>query len=108
MKAIVHSKCGGPEVLEFKDIDRPVPKDGEVLVRVLATSLNAYDWHMLSADLFLVRLMGGGLFKPKARVPGCDIAGRIEDVGPHVAGLRLGDAVFGDIARSGGGGSNPT
>lgn len=104
MKAIVHSKYGGPEVLEFKDIDRPVPKDGEVLVRVLATSLNAYDWHMLSADLFLVRLMGGGLFKPKARVPGCDIAGRIEEVGPNVAGLRPGDAVFGDIARSGGGG----
>ncbi len=104
MKAIAYSRYGGPEVLGFKDIARPVPKDGEVLVRVLATSLNAYDWHMLSADLFLVRLMGGGLFKPKTNVPGCDIAGRVEEVGPNVAGLRPGDAVFGDIAGSGGGG----
>ncbi len=104
MKAVFYSRYGGPEVLGFKDVDRPVPKDGEVLVRVLATSLNAYDWHMLSADLFLVRLMGGGLFKPKTNVPGCDIAGRVEEVGPNVAGLRPGDAVFGDIAGSGGGG----
>jgi NADPH:quinone reductase-like Zn-dependent oxidoreductase len=104
MKAIVYSNYGGPEVLKFEDVDKPVPKAGEVLVRVHATSLNAYDWHMLSADLFLVRLMGGGLFKPKTHIPGCDIAGRVEEVGPNVAGLKPGDAVFGDIAGSGGGG----
>jgi NADPH:quinone reductase-like Zn-dependent oxidoreductase len=104
MKAVVYSKYGGPEVLEFKDIETPVPGDGEVLVRVHATALNAYDWHLLTADIFLVRLMGGGLFKPKSRVPGQDIAGRIEAVGPNARQFKPGDAVFGDIAGTGGGG----
>ena len=104
MKAIVYSKYGGPDVLEFKDIDKPVPGAGEVLVRVHAAALNAYDWHLLTADIFLVRLMGGGLFKPKTRVPGADIAGRVEAVGPNAGRFQPGDAVFGDIAGSGGGG----
>lgn len=104
MKGLVYSKYGGPEVLEFKDIDKPVPKDGEVLVRIHASALNAYDWHLMTADIFLVRLMGGGLFKPKTRVPGADIAGRIEAVGANVRQFQPGDAVFGDIAGSGGGG----
>jgi NADPH:quinone reductase-like Zn-dependent oxidoreductase len=104
MKAIVYAKYGGPEVLELKDVERPVPLAGEVLVRVHAAALNAYDWHLLTADIFVVRLLGGGLFKPKTHIPGADIAGRIEAVGPNVKRLHPGDAVFGDIAGSGGGG----
>lgn len=104
MRALVYSKYGGPEVLGSKDLERPVPKDGEVLVKVHATALNAYDWHLMTADIFLVRLTGGGLFKPKARVPGQDIAGRIEAVGPNARQFKQGDAVFGDIAGTGGGG----
>lgn len=104
MKAVVYEKYGGPEVLELKDVETPVPKDGEVLVRVHAAALNAYDWHLLTADIFLVRLMGGGLLRPKTRIPGEDIAGRVEAVGPNVTRFRPGDAVFGDIAGTGGGG----
>ena len=104
MKAIVYSKYGSPDVLEFKDIDKPVPGAGEVLVRVHAAALNAYDWHLLTADIFVVRLMGGGLFKPKTRVPGADVAGRVEAVGPNAGQFRPGDAVFGEIAGTGGGG----
>ncbi|HSA95141.1 MAG TPA: NAD(P)-dependent alcohol dehydrogenase [Acidobacteriota bacterium] len=104
MKAIVYTKYGGPEVLDLKEVERPVPRDGEVLVRVQASALNAYDWHLLKADIFLVRLMGGGLFKPKTRTPGADIAGRIEAVGPNAGRFRPGEGVFGEIAGSGGGG----
>jgi NADPH:quinone reductase-like Zn-dependent oxidoreductase len=104
MRAIVYTKYGGPDVLELKDVERPVPQDGEVLVRVYAAALNAYDWHLLTADIFLVRLMGGGLFKPKTRTPGADVAGRVEAVGPNAGRFRPGDAVFGDVAGSGGGG----
>src|SRR5512137_1490191 len=104
MKAIFYERYGGPEVLELKDVETPVPKDGEVLVRVHAAALNAYDWHLLTADLFVVRLMGGGLFKPKTHVPGTDVAGRVEAVGPKARQFQPGDAVFGDIAGTGGGG----
>ena len=65
MKAIVYTKYGPPEVLQLKEIAKPTPKDDEVLIRVHAASVNAYDWHFLTADIFLVRFMGGGLFKPK-------------------------------------------
>ena len=104
MKAIVYTKYGPPDVLELRDVEKPVPKDDEILVRVHAASLNAYDWHLLKADPFLVRLMGAGLFKPKNKILGADIAGRVVEVGGKVEGFRPGDAVFGDIAGSGSGG----
>jgi len=100
MKAIVYTKYGSPDVLQFKDVARPAPKDDEVLVRVCAASVNAYDWHMLRAKPFLVRLMGGGFLKPKHTILGADIAGRIESVGADVKTLRPGDEVFG-TARGG-------
>jgi NADPH:quinone reductase-like Zn-dependent oxidoreductase len=63
MKAIVYTKYGTPDVLQRKEVEKPVPKDNEVLVEVKAVSVNAYDWHLLTADIFPMRLMGVGLFK---------------------------------------------
>jgi NADPH:quinone reductase-like Zn-dependent oxidoreductase len=104
MKAIVCEKYGSPEVLQLKEVENPAPKDHEVLVKVSAVSLNAYDWHLLTADIFMVRLMGGGVFKPKFAILGADIAGRVEAVGRNVTQLHLGDEVFGDISMCGNGG----
>lgn len=103
MKAIVYERYGPPDVLQLRDIEKPAPKEGEVLVKVHATSLNAYDWHLLRADPFLVRLMGGGLLRPKTTIPGADIAGRVEAVGPGSSQFRPGDAVFGGVASGSGG-----
>ena len=65
MKAIVYTKYGSPDVLQLKDVEKPIPEDDEVLIKIHAASVNAYDWHFLTADIFLIRLMGGGLLKPK-------------------------------------------
>lgn len=100
MKAIVCERYGSPDVLEYRDVDRPVPGPGRVLVRIHAASVNAADWHLLRASPFVARLYGG-LFRPRFRILGADIAGRIEAVGPGVASLRPGEAVFGDLSRSG-------
>ncbi|MCC6455707.1 MAG: NAD(P)-dependent alcohol dehydrogenase [Caldilineaceae bacterium] len=98
MKAIVYTKYGPPEVLEFKDVAKPVPKDDEVLIKIHATSLNAYDWRMMRADPFLVRISGFGFFKPKYPILGIDIAGQVEAVGSKVTHFQPGDEVFGDIS----------
>ena len=99
MKAIVSPKYGPPDVLELREVEKPAPRDNEVLIRVGAASVNAYDWHLLTADMFLVRLMGGGLLKPKYRRPGADVAGRVEAIGKDVKQFRQGDEVFGDIGH---------
>jgi NADPH:quinone reductase-like Zn-dependent oxidoreductase len=67
MKAIVYTKYGPPDVLQLKEVEKPTPKDNEVLIKVHAASANAADWHLLRADPFLIRLMGFGLLKPKTR-----------------------------------------
>jgi NADPH:quinone reductase-like Zn-dependent oxidoreductase len=104
MKAIIHRRYGPPDVLELVEMEIPAPADRQVLVKIHAVSLNAYDWHMVTADIFLVRLMGGGLLKPKDTSVGADIAGRVEAVGSRVTQFQPGDEVFGDIAGSGSGG----
>jgi NADPH:quinone reductase-like Zn-dependent oxidoreductase len=104
MKAIVYTKYGPPDVLELKEVEKPTPQDNEVLVKVHAASLNAYDWHLLRADPFLVRLMGGGLLKPKNQILGADLAGRVEAVGRNVKQFQPGDEVFGDLSGCGSGG----
>lgn len=102
MKAIVYEKYGSPDVLQMKDVATPVPNDDQVLIKIFAASVNAADWHLLTADIFLVRLMTGGLFKPKNKMLGGDIAGRIESIGKNVTQFKPGDEVFGDILGSGG------
>ncbi|MEV4246762.1 NAD(P)-dependent alcohol dehydrogenase [Streptosporangium canum] len=96
MKAFVLRSYGSPDVLELTDIDKPVPGDDEVLVRVRATSVQPYDWHLMRGEPRIARLMGGGpgLRKPKINILGADIAGQVEAVGKDVTEFRPGDEVF--------------
>ena len=103
MKAIVYEKYGPPDVLELKEVEKPAPLEDEVLVEVHAASVNAYDWHFLTADVFLIRLMSGGLFKPKKNTLGADIAGSVAALGENVTRFKPGDHVFG-TAKGGSGG----
>jgi NADPH:quinone reductase-like Zn-dependent oxidoreductase len=97
MKAIVYTKYGSSDVLQLKEVEKPAPKDDEVLIKIHAASVNAYDWHFLTADIFLIRLMGGGLLKPKSTRLGADVAGRVEAVGRNVKQFQPGDEVFGMV-----------
>jgi NADPH:quinone reductase-like Zn-dependent oxidoreductase len=94
MKAMVYTEYGPPEVLQLKEVEKPVPKDNEVLIKVYAASVNAGDWHLLRADPFFIRLMSG-LRKPKNPILGWDVAGRVESVGAKVTQFKPGDEVFG-------------
>jgi len=96
MKAAVYDNYGLPDVLEIKDVERPVPGDDEVLVRVHASSVNALEWHLLTGIPYLVRPTAG-LIRPKMSVLGADVAGVVEAIGRDVTRFRPGDEVFGDI-----------
>ena len=101
MKAIVQTRYGAPEVLEFTTVDDPVAGDDEVLVQVCAASVNAYDWHVMRGDPYLARLMIG-LRGPRTRIRGRDVAGRVVATGRNVTRFSPGDEVFGDLgARNG-------
>ena len=63
MKAVVYTKYGPPEVIQVQEVEKPTPKDDEALIKIYAASVNAYDWHFLTADIFLIRFMGAGLFQ---------------------------------------------
>lgn len=102
MKAIVFTRYGSPDVLELKKVDKPTPKDDEVLVRVRAASLNDWDWEALRGTPFVNRLLFG-LSSPRKQILGSDIAGRVEAVGKAVLQFRPGDDVFGDLSGSWGG-----
>ena len=95
MKAIVYTKYGPPHVLELKEVEKPTPKENEVLVKVHAVGVNASDWEMLRGKPLYARF--GGPFKPGKKIPGSDIAGRVEAVGKNVKQIKIGDEVFGDI-----------
>ncbi|MES2931972.1 MAG: NAD(P)-dependent alcohol dehydrogenase [Pseudomonadota bacterium] len=100
MQAIVQHKYGAPAaVLQLQEIDKPVAGDNEVLLRVRAASMHADVWHVVTGRPYILRLMGGGFFKPKNRVPGTDLAGQVEAVGKNVTQFRPGDAVFGESVR---------
>jgi NADPH:quinone reductase-like Zn-dependent oxidoreductase len=89
MKAIVYEKYGPPEVLQLKEVEKPTPKDNEVLIKVHAASVNYADWAFVRGKPFLVRLMGAELLKPKNKVLGIDVAGRIEAVGANVTQFQV-------------------
>lgn len=103
MKAIVNERYGSPDILELREVERPEPKPNEVLVKVLAASVNRADHYMLKGEPFPVRL-AGGLFKPKHQILGADISGVIERVGSSVTQLKVGDKVYGDLSGAGFGG----
>ena len=81
MKAIVYTKYGSPDVLQLKEVEKPTPKDHQVLVKVHAASVNALDWRPFTMPSFVIRLMSGGLSKPKDPSVGVDVAGTVEAVG---------------------------
>jgi NADPH:quinone reductase-like Zn-dependent oxidoreductase len=100
MKAVVQDQYGAPDVLELREVEKPVPADNEVLVRVHAAAVNARDWHVMRGDPYVVRLMDPSVFGfggPKIKIRGTDFAGRVEAVGRGVNRLRPGDEVFGEV-----------
>ena len=94
MKAIVYTEYGPPDVLQLKEVEKPTPKDNEVLVEVHAASVNYGDLPVLRGEP-LQRLVGGGLLKPRHKILGDDVAGRVEAVGENVEQFQPGDEVFG-------------
>lgn len=92
MKAMVYTEHGPPDVLKLMEVEVPVPKERQVLVRVRAASVNPLDWHLLRGEPYFLRLIGRGA---KERIPGVDVAGQVEKVGSNVTQFRPGDEVFG-------------
>jgi NADPH:quinone reductase-like Zn-dependent oxidoreductase len=95
MKAIVYTKFGSPDVLQLEEVEKPIPKDNEILIKVHAASVNAFEWRHVRADPFFLRLMGAGLLRPMHKILGADVAGQVEAVGREVKQFRPGDEVFG-------------
>jgi len=98
MKAADYRRYGPPDVLAIEDVEKPVPKDNEVLIKVRAASLNALDWRLMRGKPLFIRPMIGGLRKPKITRPGRDVAGQVEAVGRNVTQFKPGDEVFGACA----------
>lgn len=96
MKAVVYKKYGHPDVMRIEDVEKPVPGDGEVLVRIHAVSVNFADWHLLTGTPFLART-AFGLFGPRKTILGTDVAGTVVSTGSSVTGFKPGDRVFGDL-----------
>ena len=94
MKAIVYSRFGSPDVLQIREVEKPVPKDNEVLIEVRAASVNPADWHFMRGTPYIGRIMFG-LRKPKVPRLGVDVAGVVEAVGRNVTEFKPGDEVFG-------------
>ena len=94
MKAVVCERYGSPDALELREVDKPIPADDEVLVRVRATSVNPVDWHGVTGTPYVARLQGG-LRRPKNFAVGVDFAGQVEAVGRNITALVRGDDVFG-------------
>jgi NADPH:quinone reductase-like Zn-dependent oxidoreductase len=108
MKAIICPKYGSPDVLQLREVVKPVPQEDEVLIQIHAASLNSRDLRMLRANPFFIRLMPGGLFRPKNRILGADLAGRVEAVGSNggkATQFKPGDEVFGYLPSATGRGT---
>jgi NADPH:quinone reductase-like Zn-dependent oxidoreductase len=95
MKAIVYHNYGSPDVLRLEEIEKPVPTDDQVLIRVRAASVNPLDWHYMEGTPYIVRLIDSGLLKPKVTRLGVDYAGTVEAVGKNVTQFKPGEEVFG-------------
>ena len=104
MKAIVCTKYGPPDVLKLEEVEKPTPGDDEVLVEVRAASVTYSILMLVKGEPFVGRLMGLGLTKPKQKIPGADIAGRVVAVGSNVKQFQPGDEVYGDLSNCGRGG----
>ena len=100
MKAIVYTKYGSPDVLQLKEVEKPTPKEDEVLIRIYAAAVTAGDVIVVKGEPFLVRL-SSGLLEPKHKIPGKEMAGRVEAVGGNVKQFQPGDQVFGDLSVCG-------
>jgi len=105
MKAIICPKYGSPDVLQLREVVKPVPQEDEVLIQIHAASLNSRDLRMLRANPFFMRLMPGGLLRPKNKILGADLAGRIEAIGSKVKQFKPGDEVFGYLPSATGRGT---
>jgi len=103
MQAIVLEKYGSPDNLKIKEVEKPIPKDDEVLIKIHAVSINDWDWQIIEGKPFANRMMFG-LFKPKIKILGCDVAGKIEEVGKNAIKFKSGDEVYGDLCECGFGG----
>ena len=99
MKAVVYTQYGSPDVLELEDVEKPIPKDNEVLVKVYASSVNVEDLDYLTGRSWAVRMIGQ--LKPKYKILGFDVAGRVEAVGKDVKEFQCGDEVMGDLFNHG-------
>lgn len=104
MKAVVYEKYGTTSELIIRNLERPVPKENEVLIKVHSVSLNASDIVLLKGSPFVIRFSGYGLFKPKYNILGSDISGTVEEVGTLIDNFKIGDEVFADLAACGLGG----
>lgn len=100
MKAFIRAKYGGPEVLRLEEVAKPSLKDGYILVKVFANSVNPADWHILRGDPFFARFTTG-LLKPKQKIPGADFAGVVVETGKNVKQFTVGDRVFGETLNGG-------
>lgn len=100
MKAFVRNIYGGPEVLHLEEVEKPSPREDELLVRVMANSANPADWHILRGKPSFARLQFG-LFKPKGKIIGADFAGIVEEIGSKVTTFKIGDRIFGEAPAGG-------
>ena len=105
MKAIICPRYGSPDVLQLREVEKPVPQEGEVLIQIFAASLNSRDLRLLRANPFFMRLMPGGLFRPKNKILGADLTGRVESIGCEVKQFKPGDEVFGYLPSTTGRGT---
>jgi NADPH:quinone reductase-like Zn-dependent oxidoreductase len=102
MKAVIRDSYGPPDVLELREIEKPIPKDDEILMKVHAASVNHADSHGLRGTPFMARIILGGLIRPKVKILGYDFAGQVESVGKDISELQSDDEVFGTSKSAGG------